>query len=218
MRRLTWIVAIAVCGCGASRQYFEPSERVQGQTLEGHRVAIYPLTVASGPFGEAKVWSRGAYETDDRALVHAGLEIHNTSGAPIELRQGDVKLDVLSKGQGPIRGLQPITDAARAFAPGTIGEANLRFALPESLSPRDVVALRLHWRVHVNGHTYVQRTPFVQEADAPYAGRYQPYPCWPYGPYDCMYMYPYGFRGWGPVVVPRHVPPSGSRTRVRPAR
>lgn len=218
MKRLPVILAIAACGCATGRQYFEPSERVQGQTLQGHKVAIYPLSVATGPFGEAKVWSRGAYEIDEGALLHVGLEIHNTGRVPVELRPGDVRLDVLTEDHGPIRGLRPVAEGARAFAPGTIGEANLRFALPQDVSPNDVMALRLHWRLHVNGYTYVQRTPFAEEIEARYASPAYAYPCWPYGPYDCMYMHPFGFRYYDRLVVPRYVPSPGSRTRVRPDR
>jgi hypothetical protein len=225
MRRLLWIAVagITLLGCGASRQAFEPSERVQGRTLQGNKVAIYPLSAGSTMFGEAKVWSHGAYRTKDGpTVVHAALEIHNTAAAPIEIRRGEVTLDVLHSNDGPIKGLRPTEDGTRTFQQGAIGEAHFVFPLPEGVSPRDVDALRLHWRVHHGELTYAQRTPFREEVQPRYGYYNYPYaygfPCWPYGPYDCMFTGPWGPGFYGPVVVPRSVPYPTTRTRVRPAR
>jgi hypothetical protein len=209
MRASAWTVVLLLCGCAASRQYFEPSERVQGQTVQGHKVAIYALTGSAGVFGEAKVWSHGAYEAEDgRSVVHIGLEIHNTGKTPIELRPGELRLDVMDDDRGPLRGLQMQDGGTRVFAPGAIGDASFAFDLPAGIDPGDVVALRLHWSVHAGEQVYAQRTPFVEERERqPYAGAYHGgYPCWPYGPYDCMFMYPYGPHLHEPVYVPRRVP------------
>lgn len=223
MRSAPWIGLIALCGCAASRQYFEPAERVQGQTAQGDKVAIYPLTAAGKQFGEAKIWSHGAYETDGaRSLVHVGLELHNTGVAAIELRPSELRLDVMDGERGPLRGLKARDRATRVIAPGAIDDASFLFELPPGVSPRDVVALRLHWQVHAGDTTYAQRTPFVEETEpAAYASPYYyRYPCWPYGPYDCMYTYPYaGGNVYRPVLVPQRVPAHQSpRTVVRPKR
>jgi hypothetical protein len=221
---LVGIGVLGLYGCAASRQYFEPAERVQGQTVQGDKVAIYPLAAGGSHFGEAKVWSHGAYETEDeRSVVHVAIEIHNTGNAPIELRPSELRLDVMDEENGPLRGLQVQDGGARVFAPGTIDDTSFLFELPGGITPRDVVALRLHWRVHAGAQRYAQRTPFVEERErqayAP-ATAYGGYPCWPYGPYDCMYMYPYGSRLYEPVRVPHRVPVhrSPSRSVVRPKR
>lgn len=208
MRPSVWIAVLALCGCAASRQYFEPSERVQGQTVQGYKVAIYALTGPAGVFGEAKVWSHGAYKTGDgSSVVHVGLEIHNTGKTPIELRPSELRLDVMDDERGPLRGLAPEDGGARVFAPGTIGDASFLFELPGGLAPSDLVALRLHWQVHAGEQHYAQRTPFIEEHEPqPYAGAYYSgYPCWPYGPYDCMYMRPYGY-GYGSLYAPVYIP------------
>jgi hypothetical protein len=111
-------------------------------------------------------------------------------------------------------------ERARVFAPGAIGEASFLFELPPAIGPGDVVALRLHWRVHAGDQLYAQRTPFIEERErvvytspSPYHG----YPCWPYGPYDCMYMHPYGSRLYDPIYVPQRVDRS-QRSVVKPKR
>ena len=221
MKASAWITVLVLCGCAASRQYFEPSERVQGQTVQGYKVAIYALTGATGVFGEAKVWSHGAYETGDgQSVVHVGFEIHNTGKTPIELRANELRLDVMHEDNGPLLGLATAEDGARVFAPGTIGDASFLFELPHGLGPGDVVALRLHWRAHAGDQVYAQRTPFIEEQERePYATPYNGYPCWPYGPYDCMYMHPYGGRLYDPVFIPRRVPVyRAPRSVVRPKR
>jgi hypothetical protein len=222
MRSSIWIGVVLLCGCAASRQYFEPAERIQGQTVGGDKVAIYPLTAAGTQFGEAKLWSHGAYQTDTGSdVVHVGLEIHNTSATTLELRPEELRLDVMHEDAGPLSGLR-VSGQPQVVAPGQIADASFVFELPEGTSPSDLVALRLHWRVHAGDKTYVQRTPFVEEAErsryaAPY---YHAYPCWPYGPQDCMYFRPYiGGGFYRPALVPRRVPRhEGSRSVVRPER
>jgi hypothetical protein len=218
MQRQLWIAVALIAGCGAGTQYFEPSERVQGQTVHGHKVAIYPLTGPSGVFGEAKVWSSGAHRTDDeRAVVRVGFEIHNTSATPIELRTNELRLDVLPFAGNPIKDLMASQPSSRVIAPGAIGEASLKFELPADLSPGDVSALRLRWSVHNGPQSYVQRTPFIEEVQAPYPPGYASYPCWPYGPYDCTFVHGYGYYGHyhhDPFLYPRGG--RGPRTAVRP--
>jgi hypothetical protein len=221
MRSSLSIGLLVLYGCAAGRQYFEPAERVQGQTVQGDKVAIYPLTAAGSQFGEAKLWSHGAYQTaDGRNMVHVGIEIHNTGAAPIELRPSELRLDVMDDDRGPQLGLTPSATDARVVANGAIADVNLEFALPAGISPREVTALRLHWGVHAGDKTYVQRTPFVEETDQPpYAAPYNyGYPCWPYGPYDCVYGRPYaGGDIYRPVLVPRRVPRHAApRSVVKP--
>jgi hypothetical protein len=222
MRPSAAIALLAVlCGCAAGHRYFEPSERVQGQTVQGYKVAIYALTGSAGVFGEAKVWSHGAYDAGDgRNVVHIGFEIHNTGKTPIELRPSELRLDVMDDARGPLLGLKVPDRGARVFAPGAISEASFLFELPAAIGPGDVVALRLHWSVHAGDQLYLQRTPFIEERERQvYASPslYYGYPCWPYGPYDCMYMHPYGSRLYDPVYVPQRVYRT-PRSVVRPKR
>ena len=221
MRRASWapwIGWLALCGCAAGPQYFEPAERVQGQTIHGDSVAIYRLTAAGRQFGEAKLWSQGAYETDGkRNVVHVGFEIHNTGELPIELRANDLRLDVMDDDRGPLSGLRSREGNALQIAPGAIADASFLFELPPGLAPRNLIALRLHWNVHAGDKSYAQRTPFVEQS---YVALYEPpfidrYPCWPYGAYDCLYMYPYaGVDVYRPVFV-RRVPVYKSPRVVR---
>jgi len=217
------IGVVLIAGCAAGTQYFEPPERVEGQTLHGHKVALYPLSGPSGTFGEAKVWSSGAHRTgEDRTVVRVGFEIHNTSATPIELRTNELRLDVLPQTGEPIKDLRAAEQSARVIAPGGIGDAGVEFELPAGMSPRDVGALRLHWGVHNGPQSYVQRTPFVEEMRSAYPPAYAGtgYPCWPQGPYDCVYGYGYGYGHryyYDPLFYPRAAAPNrGPRTSVRP--
>ena len=87
MKCLGILAAIAVTSCAAGQQQFEPTERVQGSTLEGDNVSIYPLAVATGQVGDANVWSSGADKTEGGGtVVRIGIDVHNTGSAPIYLR------------------------------------------------------------------------------------------------------------------------------------
>jgi hypothetical protein len=216
-------------GCASGPRYFEPTERVQGQTVQGYPVALYPLMGPSGAFGEAKLWSDGARESDDRAAVHIGFEVHNTGDKALEMGSDDVRLDARLSDGTVIKGVAPGAGAGtRSFSPGALGETRFSFALPPGVRPHDVRELRLHWRVRGADRSYTQRTAFVRwtERDAysnPYPYPY-PYPygyaCWPYGPYDCIYPYPLGLRTYEPVIVPRYAAPRRvvSRTVSHPKR
>ena len=205
MKRVAMFAAVMVAGCAASQQQFEPTERVQGRTVEGDKVATYPVTVSTGQVGEANVWSRGAHETEgDESVVHLGLDVRNTGAAPIELRPEEVTLDVFVE-RGKISGIKPADPVARSFAPGQTGGASLVFPLPHGVSPGDVEALTLNWQGHVADQTYAQRTPFVEEPEpvvypsspyAPYGP--SPYPG-PYGPWSSPWGVGFDYGYWGPV-------------------
>src|SRR5689334_2520867 len=91
---------LALVGCGAARQYFEPAERVTGQTENGYAQALYPLAGPTGPFGEATLWSRGSYRSDDdRSVVQIGFSLHNTSDDPIELRGSELRIGTMRTNQ-----------------------------------------------------------------------------------------------------------------------
>jgi hypothetical protein len=173
------LAAVALAGCAANQQYFQPTERVEGRTQTGRKVAIYPIAVPQGPVGEAKVWSSGAYETDgDETVVRVGLEVHNTSAAPLQVDPGDLRLHVHADDYAPLSGLRPEDEVARAVPPGGIAQLSSTFELPPGISPGDIESMRLDWRVRADGQVYAQSTPFTEEVNP----RYYPYgPCGPYG-------------------------------------
>jgi hypothetical protein len=200
-RLLPVISALALAGCAASRVYFQPTEHVRGTTDQGFREAIYPLVGPHGPFGEAKVWSRGAYRgPGNRTVIHLGIEIHNTSAAPIVLDARDVRLDPVRTDDGALPNLAPAEQEILSVPPAAIAQARFHFVLPASTSPGDVYAFRARWRVTSSGQTYSQYTPFIERyghyAYAPgYYGGYYYYYCDPFDPW-CFgpgpYYYPYG--------------------------
>ena len=224
-----------LAGCGAARQYFEPTERVTGQTENGYSQALYPLAGPHGPFGEATLWSRGAYRADNsgsapalrggasfdgRTVVQIGFSLHNTSDAPIELRGAELRIGTMRTDDALLSELVAADPSVLSVPPQAIGEAQFHFVLPAGVAPREVRAFRLRWAVYAKQTAYRQRTVFLEvharEAyPPPYAAGY---PCWPYGPYDCLYGPPY----WGaypspePVGYPRYPSNRSERTSVRP--
>jgi hypothetical protein len=211
---------IVLTGCAASRQYFEPTERVTGQTENGYTQALYPLSGPRGPFGEATLWSRGAYQTDDgRTVVQIGVALHNTSDAPIVLQGSELRIGTMRTDDALLSELRAADAADLHVAAQSLGETQYHFVLPPGVDPSEVRAFRLRWTVASKDATYRQRTVFLeQQSREPYHSTFAAgYPCWPYGPYDCFYGPPY----WGPH--PPHfghrqdfVPRSSDRTTVRP--
>jgi hypothetical protein len=212
---------LAVAGCGASRKYFEPTERVTGQTENGYVQALYPLAGPRGPFGEALLWSRGAYRGEGGStVVQIGFSLHNTSDAPIVLRGDELRIGTMRTDDVLLSDLSAADAADLVVPPQSLRETQYHFVLPPAIEPGDVQAFRLRWAVVGKDAEYRQRTVFLElHSGDPHPPSYAGgYPCWPYGPYDCFYGPPY----WGPHPPhfidhhPRHPDRSSDRTTVRP--
>src|SRR5262245_61736723 len=165
-------IVLAV-GCAENRQYFRPTEHVYGQTMQGHPEAIYSLAGQLGPFGEAKVWSSGAFREGDGALLHVRLDLHNTSGAPILIHPDQIRLDPVRIGNTLLHDISPVERQALAVAPGAFGRVSLSFALPVGVRAGEVSAFGLRWSVTNGPQSYAQVTPFLEDHGR-YASRYPP--------------------------------------------
>jgi hypothetical protein len=215
--RVALIAALvaAVAGCGASKQRFAPLERVQGKTVHGYAQALYPLQGPSGTFGEATLWSRGAYPTHDGStVIHVGITVHNVSGKPIALHAADVRITAARTTSGVIEDLPAAERTVLTITPQAQATLVLHFTMPPEVAPSEIEAFALAWAVRGPDSVYAQRTPFAEPEERDrYFGPYDRYPCWPYGPYDCS---------WGPpppshtVVIVQEPPPErGGRVRVK---
>jgi hypothetical protein len=202
-------------GCAESQQYFRPTEHVYGETPQGYHEAIYTLVGPFGPFGEAKLWSGGAFREHGQTVVHASLDLHNTSGAPIVIDPANLRLDPVRIGSSLLRDLPPVESRRLSVAPGAFGTVRMTFLLPPEVMPGEVSSFGLNWKV-VNGpQSYVQRTPFTEEYRS-YAYAYPPSYGWGYGYYCTVYdpfcRGAYPGLGVGVYVGPRYG--GGGRGRV----
>lgn len=206
MRRLLLTSLLVLGGCAASHQYFEPTEHARGRTLRGFQEAMYELMGPHGQFGEAKVWSHGAYRHDGGTAVQVAMEIHNTSGTPFELHAKDVRLAPVRTDEGVIQSVAPVEDSDYVFAPGSIGEVSYHFVMPPGISPGDMNGFRVLWALRSNEFTYGQATPFVREREYYYYAPHWPsyyygYPYYPYG-FVCDPFDPFCFGSGLSVTVP----------------
>jgi hypothetical protein len=213
------LALLALCGCAASRQYFQPTERVHGVTVQGYREAIYELMGPHGRFGEAKLWSRGGYRgPHGRTVIHLAIEVHNTSSDVLELRSAEVKLDPVRTEHGQLAALAPAETDVHVIPPGAIVQARLHFVLADGTAPGEVVAFRAHWNVRATTYGYSQYTPFMEQNRGYYSYRNYYY-CDPIDPF-CYYPYRYPYMyppyGYGRVII--SAPPPSPRVFVHPRR
>jgi len=218
----TWIGLCAVfglLGCAETRQYFRPTEHVYGETIRGEQEAIYNMVGPFGAFGEAKVWSRGAFREQGKTVLHATIDLHNTSGVPIIIDPQRIRLDPLRAGRELLKDVSPVERQTLSVAPGAFGSVRLRFELPGHIVPGQVSSFGLRWEVSNGPQKYAQRTPFLEERGGyGYAGYPPPAYGWGYGyGYGCSWAdpwcRPYGYGGMG-IGVGRPVfsaPPAPSR-------
>lgn len=213
-------------GCAYNRQYFRPTERVRGQTAQGYPESFYELIGSQGRFGEAKVWTVGSYRKGDRSVIEVALELHNTSGKPVEVSAADLRLEPV---RGWKRDLQQLPAAETGtYSVGAESRASLHvhFVLPAGWLPGHVRSFGFVWKVKNVEQSYAQATPFREEEPYYPAASGYPYysPVYPCSPYDvhCVGFYgdwPYGGRyGYPyapPVIIEQSPPVERRRVEVR---
>ena len=190
---------VLVGGCAENRQYFRPTENVYGHTLQGHGEAIYELVGPFGPFGEGKVWSPGAFRENGATVLHVNLDLHNTSGVPVEIDPQQIRLDPVRAGSRLLRDIPPLERQRLSVAPGAFGRVHLSFALPPEFRPGHLASFGVRWQVKNGPQSYAQLTPFV-EVQPRYGYYGAPVYGYGYGTFCSMYdpfCYPRGYYGFG---------------------
>lgn len=220
MRSLLWFsVLVVLGGCAHNRQYFRPTERVRGQTLQGYHEAFYDLVGPQGGFGEAKVWTVGAYRRGDDSVLEVTLEIHNTSAHPIEISAKDLSLSPVRTSHEVFKQIAPAESGVFKVKPESHAGLKVHFILPAGVRPGEVSSFRFAWKVRGPEQSYAQMTPFREESafypppDRAYLYYSAVYPCSPYDVH-CIGFYgawPYG--GY-PPGYPYPPPPHEERRRV----
>jgi len=202
VRHSIWLcmVVVMAVGCAENRQYFRPTEHVYGETLHGQEEAIYALVGPFGPFGEAKVWSPGAFRENGATLLHVKLDLHNTSGVPIVVYPDRIRVDPVRVGRELLHDLRPIETQALSIAPGAFGRVDLRFVLPPTVRPAQASAFGLRWQVQNGPQSYSQLTPFLEDVGR-FGPGYPPIYGYGYG-YMCSAYDPFCTRGYGYGVGP----------------
>ena len=191
---------VVASGCAENRQYFRPTEHVYGHTLQGHGEAIYELVGPFGPFGEAKVWSPGAFREENGTVLHANVDLHNTSGVAIEIDPQQIRLDPVRAGATLLRDIPPIETQRLSVAPGAFGRVHLQFRLPPEFRPGHVVSFGLRWQVKNGPQNYAQVTPFTEAQPRRYGYYGAPVYGYGYGTFCSAYdpfCYPRGYYGFG---------------------
>jgi len=221
------VLAVFGCvGCAENRQYFRPTEHVRGETARGEREAIYQLVGPFGPFGEAKVWSRGAFRAHGETLLFAAIELHNTSGVPILVDPQHIRVSPVRVGRSLLHDFAPVQRQVLSVAPGAFGVVKLHFVLPSDISPGQVSSFGLRWQVQNGPQSYAQRTPFLEtRSHDAYAAYPPPYARVGYGYYgyyggcswgDPLCRGPYGYGvGMSPALVAPPPPPRPPREVIR---
>lgn len=200
---------IAASGCAYNRQYFRPTERVRGQTVQGYQEAFYNLVGPRGAFGEAKVWSPGAYRHKDDSVIEVTLELHNTSGQQLAVAAQDLRLDPVRGQKGVLRNLTPAESGVFRVQSQARASVQVHFILPAGWKPGHVQSFGFAWRVTNADQAYAQATPFREEAayyPTPPPGYPYYSPVYPCSPYDvhCVGFYdgwPYPGTVYGPPLI-----------------
>jgi hypothetical protein len=220
MRAILVILLLIVgSGCAYNRQYFRPTERVRGQTMQGYHAAFYELVGHRGRFGEAKIWSVGAYRKGEHSVIDVTLDVHNTSDQPIVITAKELLLDPVRTRSDTLQKVPAAETGAFKVGPEQRASLRAHFLLPDGVRPGEVRSFGFRWRVKNGDQSYAQLTPFREEVayaqpiERDYYYYHSVYPCSPYD-LNCVGFYddwPYQ----RPLVVPMHEQQPRRRVDVR---
>ena len=221
--RYSWLLCTLLLGvgCAENSQYFRPTEHVHGQTMQGQPEAIYALVGSQGTFGEAKVWSPGAFHKDGATVLHVQMDLHNTSGTALVIKPEQIRLEPVRVGRDLLHDIAPVERQALSVAPGAFGRVSLSFTLPAGVRAGEISAFGLRWSVQNGPQSYAQLTPFLEDTRSrgpyyrPVYGYGYSYFCGPYDPFcgPGFYGYSYGYYPGAVIVSPS--PARGNRQTVR---
>jgi hypothetical protein len=161
---MTMVVLGAGCA-GTQSERFQPTERATATAETGQTAAEYDLGVA----GDAKVWSKGAYEADvngqRRTVVHTGLQVENRTAAPMHI--DDMRVTAVRAGDRQITEVMPLRlSGDRTIPANDEGQIEVLFVLPPEIDdPQEVDSFRVRWALGGENVAYRQTTPFLEEED-----------------------------------------------------
>jgi hypothetical protein len=209
-----WLLVLGLAACGSGAQSFQPTENVEGTTIEGLSAASYDLAGAVGPVGSVKVWSRGARDEGGQTLLHVGFTIENGGDDAIVFQRDATTLDAVYAAEGNFGGVYPSYAGGDVVVPPrSTQDVEMTFAMPPGFAATDVSAFRVRWSTATGGHSYTEFTPFVARHDDAYVPVYAYY-----DPYGYPYYDPFWHRHRRVIVIrepARRVIVHGDRPRTR---
>lgn len=169
--------------------------------------AYYDINPKGVNLGDAKVWSNGAREENDRIVVEVGLRIRNNTGEPLVLDLSGCGLEILST-----KDVQAVDDETSSagnlsVAPGALERVTIKYTLPAKTDLDKVTGFDFYWRVQTPDGPYTHSTAFQRAIRETGGGYY-------YSPY---YYGGSGFyNGFGPYFGPSIYYNSGATYRSSP--
>jgi hypothetical protein len=167
MRDLGWGLFIVGCvistSCTAARSYFIPTGGVLTEKSRERTVARYTLTGASGPFGDAMVWSDGSYDERHSAVLELRLSLRNSSSDDITLSAADLRLESMHIDDSNIQSIPHSESGVFRVPPGENRTLALHFILPEEVSPFDLRDFVFVWLARSGAESYGARTTFERQ-------------------------------------------------------
>ncbi len=201
MKYFALLTLFIVAACGTDRAAFRPTDNVTAKGPGGQPAAAYDVRLGPDrdPQVQVNVWSRGAYEEDDRTIVRMSVEVRNTGNELVTLDPDALRLEAFRNSGAllPIAQLLQIAAPAGvlAVAPGETATIQLAFAIQPEIDPDSIGSLRLRWGLrHDDGRRYVQFTDFRRIREPRYVATGIAYYHPIYGFYDpFFYGPPYGY-------------------------
>lgn len=187
------LLAAVVAACAPSTERLEPKPPY-AETPGGERALSVSLIPEDARWGEAQLWSRGAFtlKRDGTSLpiVHVGVRIVNTTADELSADLRDARIRVTDDNGDVVDGIAPLDAPILRVPPRGRSSAELNFPLPDTMSPGRVDSFELALPTRRGGDTlttqvgFREREPKVVYARDPFWS----FPRWRY--------YPYGPLGW----------------------
>lgn len=194
-RLLLFLVVVAsFAGCAAQRERVVP-DAAYLERESGERAVIADIVPMGASWGEAAIWSKGAFlerrDEGRRAVIHVGLQVQNHLPEPLALNPSESTVRLNRDEQDLL--LHPEASESRVTVPGrSKQEIDLTFPLPKDFSPSDVDSFSAKVTFERGGESANVEAHFREIA--PPRHYYEP-PLWWYSPYSRWYHpYPWRYR------------------------
>lgn len=159
---LLFVAAIFLPSCAVSHVDFAPRDFEGAESPDGYPAITYKLETDDGRSSELRVWSAGVDRrgSSEFTTVRFGLEIENRFDEPLRLDVANTRVLNIDADDMVIDSVaEARTRGDVEIDPGDVGVVGLTFDLPSGVSPGDVSAFHLAWKVDAP-REFEEHTPF----------------------------------------------------------
>ncbi len=161
--RAAALLSLVAVGCAGQKTAFKPAS--SETTGPGESWAYYELKKGETEYGQAKVWTQGAYRPKrdgQEPVIQIGLRIRNDSDQELTLDVDRTSLEFQTTGDKLVVVEDLRVEGRTTFPPNSVQYAKLFFTIPEGTKRDEINSFELIWYVQSEDDFIANSTTFVR--------------------------------------------------------